>query len=110
MEIKQIEPSPLAEWRVAISLSGVEIFYLGFNRLAFLSDLVYIVMEPTGALRDLKVSEFKELRKMFNGIRGWRLICQVIVGDHKGAHWARFFDFKYKETVQNRWHFEKDTR
>lgn len=110
LEIKQLPPTPLAEWNVAIYDGDTVLFSLGFNRLSLLSDIVYITMVPTEALHSAGLGKFRELSTMFSGISGWRLVCQIDKNDPAAARWARFFGFKFKEFIGTRLHFEKDTR
>ena len=96
---------------MGVNWNGKRVLDLGFNRLALMSDMVYVTMEPAPGLSELPPRAFKEMQKMFDEVHGWRLFCQVPLGARQQARWAEFFGFQrvYSE-LTDRWHYEKDTR
>ncbi|TXH57211.1 MAG: hypothetical protein E6Q97_04660 [Desulfurellales bacterium] len=111
IELKQGKRSELSEWTVDVVREEELLFSLGFLRPALISDFAYVTLFPTPAIATLKVSELKELRKLFSGIHGWRLFCQIEKGKTVEAKWAEFFGFERKEVdLPERWQYEKDTR
>ncbi len=111
IEIIQGERSEVSEWTVDVVRGETKLLSLGFLRPSLIGDLVYVTMLPTIHLASATVSEFKEMRKLFNGISGWKLFCQIEKGKTVEAKWAEFFGFvRVNADLPNRWHYEKDTR
>lgn len=111
IELRQGERSELSEWTVDVMREEQLLFSVGFLRPALISDLAYVTMFPTSAITTITVSEFKELRKLFSSIHGWRLFCQIEKGKIVEAKWAEFFGFERKDVnLPDRWQYEKDTR
>lgn len=110
MNLEYVLQTELEKSNVDVTVNGLTIFNVTFQRYGLLSDHVYITMEVYSNLNVVPLRILRLLKHKFDELHGYYFFCQVPRGDHRGARWAEFFGFKYINTdLPDRWHYEKDT-
>lgn len=107
MRVERLDGDHLSDVRYIATVDSSPLLIIGFKLECMLTNLVYVTLEPLPGLYSAGPSAWRELRRRFNEISGYKLFCQV--ENDTAQRFAEFFGFEHRGFAYGRRHLVKET-
>lgn len=106
MRAEQLPGDAFSDVRYAVYVEDKLVFRVGFKIQSLVNNIVYVTLEPLEALRELRPSHFRWLRRELERFSKYNYFCQV--ENAENARFAEFFGFKQVGYAWGRIHMVRE--